>query len=181
MNTGSNNGRDAEQGSVASKRLPAESFPGRHEALMAASDAPSGIDLSHYALETIHVDGVFAPGVPRPRQRQATSLASRLHSRIMSTEETSMPSICRCSSTSTPLRNKLDPTWAVRPLAVVQHQGRTCLCSRIPRRLLATNLCDDSRWRWGGACGSVSGISAARLVPSTVVARFIHKVPRPPT
>ena len=105
---------------------------------MATSDSPSGIDLSHYALETIRVDGAFV--VCRGR-RTATTRHPASILVIMPKAEHPRFEYLQMLEHEHALRFELDATWAVRPLALVQHQGRTCLALDDPGgELLARRL-----------------------------------------
>ena len=105
---------------------------------MAASDSPSGIDLSHYALETIRDDGPFV--VCRGRRTATTRQPASILVIMLRGEHPRFEHL-RMLEHEHALRFELDPRWAVRPLALVQHQGRTCLALDDPGgELLARRL-----------------------------------------
>src|SRR5262245_43405717 len=98
------------------------------------------MDLSGYALATLHHDDEFvlyrgrATASPTP---DAPSVLVRMPS------EHPGPDRVRLLEHEFALRSELDSTWAVRPLALAQHQGRAALvledgCGEPLARLLET-------------------------------------------
>src|SRR5262249_48509430 len=88
------------------------------------------IDPAEYTLETLGQDGEFIlyRGL-RKHQRDA-----RLSSLLVSTpvSERPTPGTLRKIEHAFSLRADLDPRWAVRPLALTQHQGRSMLLLEDP-------------------------------------------------
>jgi hypothetical protein len=105
---------------------------------MATSHSFSGIDLSGYALEPIRDDGAFVlcRGYRAATSRQPASILV-----IMPKAEHPRLESLQMLKHEHALRFDLDATWAVRPLALVHHQGRTCLALDDPAgELLAQRL-----------------------------------------
>jgi len=89
------------------------------------------MDLSGYILETLHQDSesVLFRGraVVSPSLYPPSVLVSML------TSEHPRPHRVRMLERELALRSELDPAWAVRPLAIAQHQARVALISRTSR------------------------------------------------
>jgi PAS domain S-box-containing protein len=83
------------------------------------------MDLSGYALAILHQDAEFALWRGIARASQAQQPASVLVS--MPTSERPGPDRIRMLEHELAMRAELDSTWAVRPLALGQHQGRAAL------------------------------------------------------
>jgi PAS domain S-box-containing protein len=84
-----------------------------------------GMDLSGYALAILHQDAEFVlwRGIARasPTPHPTSVLVS------MPTSERPGPDRIRMLEHELAMRAEVDSTWAVRPLALMQHQGRTAL------------------------------------------------------
>ena len=83
------------------------------------------MDLSGYALATLHQDTEFVLCRGRATANPPPQPTSVLVS--MPISEQPAPDRIRMLEHELALRAELDPKWAVRPLALAQHQGRTAL------------------------------------------------------
>jgi PAS domain S-box-containing protein len=96
------------------------------------------VDLSQWVLETTGQDGAF---VVCRACRTATTGESASILVVMPKGEYPHPRCDQMLRHEYELRTDLDATWAVRPLALVQHQGHTCLVLDDPGgELLARRL-----------------------------------------
>jgi predicted ATPase/signal transduction histidine kinase/GAF domain-containing protein/ActR/RegA family two-component response regulator len=90
----------------------------------------AGLELADGTRERLREDGEFI--LYRNRSRSSTN--GPLHSTLVVApvrEHTAPPSLRRMEHEYS-LREELDPTWAVRPLALAQHQGRPALVLEDP-------------------------------------------------
>ena len=111
---------------------------GPSETPVTASHSLPAIDLSRCVLRTISQDGAFV--VCRGSQ-PATSREPASVLVVMPRTEHPRPECVQMLEHEYALRADLDPTWAVRPLALLQHQGRPCLVLDDPGgELLAQRL-----------------------------------------
>jgi serine/threonine protein kinase len=83
------------------------------------------IDLAAYVLEPLHQDGACLLYRGQLRGRSAGMVPSLLV--VAPVGDHPAPASLRRLEHEYALRAALDPAWAVRPLALVQHQGRTVL------------------------------------------------------
>src|SRR5262245_32650372 len=83
------------------------------------------MDLSGYRLDTLHHDGEFI----LCRGRAITSATPQPQSVLVSMPSSEHPAAARVAMLEheLALRNDLDSTWALRPLALAQYQGRPAL------------------------------------------------------
>src|SRR5215469_5200948 len=83
------------------------------------------MDLSGYALATLHHDEEFV--LCRGRAMASSTLDAPSVLVRMPASEHPGPDRVRILEHEFALRSELDSTWAVRPLALAQHQGRAAL------------------------------------------------------
>src|ERR1700752_16202 len=83
------------------------------------------MDLSGYALTTLHQDGDFA--LCRARATQSPSLYPRSVLVSVLASDHPRPACVRMLESEFDLRTELDSGWAVRPLGLAQHRGRPAL------------------------------------------------------
>src|SRR5215471_1356906 len=88
------------------------------------------MDLAAYLLEPLRQDGEFILYRGQPRRQTERVLPPVLVMAPVS-EHPALGSLRRLEHEYT-LRAELDPAWAVRPLALAQHQGRTMLVLEHP-------------------------------------------------
>jgi PAS domain S-box-containing protein len=91
---------------------------------------PSIVDLSQYRLETLHQDGEFILYRGLRQTRAETSPPSILA--LSPAMERPAPATIKKLEHEFSLKDELDPAWAVRPIALTQHQGRTMLLFEDP-------------------------------------------------
>ena len=87
-------------------------------------------DLSDYTLDTLHTRGEFV--LCRGRSRRGTSPHSPSVLVLMLGSEHPRPESMRMMEHEHSFRSELDPAWAVRPLELTQHEGRTVLVLEDP-------------------------------------------------
>ena len=87
-------------------------------------------DLSDYALDTLHRNGEFV--LCRGRLRTATSAHPPSVLLLMLRSEHPRPESVRMLEHEHSLRAELDRAWAVPPVALTQHEGRTVLVLKDP-------------------------------------------------
>ena len=88
------------------------------------------MELSHYQLETLHRDGEFILYRGRRRTTAATSPASILA--LSPVAEHPAPATIKKIEHEFSFKDDLSPAWAVRPIALTQHQSRTMLLCEDP-------------------------------------------------
>ena len=88
------------------------------------------MDLSHYTLDTLRQDSEFE--LCRGRSTTCTNPDPPSILVSMSTSERPGPERVRMLEHELALRSELDSSWAVRPLALAQHQGRVALIFEDP-------------------------------------------------
>src|SRR5919197_5693390 len=88
------------------------------------------MELSEYLLETLRQDGEFILYRGQHRSQRGTGLPSLLVVALVS--EHPAPGSLRRLEHEYSLRAELDPAWAVRPLALARHEGRTMLVLEDP-------------------------------------------------
>ena len=111
---------------------------GPSETPVTASHSLPAIDLSRCVLRTISQDGAFVVcrGAQPATSREPASVLV-----VMPGTEHPRPECLQMLEHEYALRADLDPTWAVRPRALLHHQGRPCLVFDDPGgELLAQRL-----------------------------------------
>jgi len=88
------------------------------------------IDLAAYVLEPLHHDGACVLYRGQPQTHTATHLPALLVVAPVGDHPT--PASLRRLEHEYALRAQLEPAWAVRPLALVPHQGRPVLVLEDP-------------------------------------------------
>ncbi len=88
------------------------------------------MDLSDYTLDTLHSHGEFALCRGRPRTRTSPHPPSVLV--LMLRSDDPRPECVRMLEHEHALRAELDPAWAVPPIELTQHEGRTVLVLKDP-------------------------------------------------
>ena len=88
------------------------------------------MDLSDYTLDTLHRHGEFV--LCRGRTRTATSPHPPSVLLLMSRSEHPRPESVRMLEHEHSLRAELDPAWAIPPVELTQHEGRTVLVLEDP-------------------------------------------------
>jgi len=83
------------------------------------------MDLSDYTLDTLNKEGEFVLCRGHPRTGTRPHPPSLLV--LMLRSEHPRPESIRMMQHEHSLRAELDPAWAVRPIELMQHQGRTVL------------------------------------------------------
>src|SRR6201999_2935281 len=83
------------------------------------------MDLSAYALDTLHQDGEFV--LSRGRAKPGTNPAPTSILVSAPISEHPAPKLLRMLEHELALRGELDSAWAARPLALAQYRGRTAL------------------------------------------------------
>jgi PAS domain S-box-containing protein len=90
----------------------------------------AAMELSEYLLETLRQDGEFILYRGQHRSQRDRGLPSLLVVALVS--ERPAPGSLRRLEHAYSLRAELDPAWAVRPLALARHEGRTMLVLEDP-------------------------------------------------
>jgi serine/threonine protein kinase len=88
------------------------------------------IDLATYVLEPLHHEGAYLLYRGQPQTHTATHLPALLV--VAPVGDHPAPASLRRLEQEYALRAALDPAWAVRPLALTQHQGRPVLVLEDP-------------------------------------------------
>src|SRR4051812_45457509 len=88
------------------------------------------MDLAGYTLGTLHQDGDFV--LCRGRAATGGSKGPPSVLVLLPRSEHPGPELVRMLSHELCLQGELDAAWAVRPLALVQHQGRAALIFEDP-------------------------------------------------
>ena len=83
------------------------------------------MDLSDFTLDTLHMHGEFV--LFSGRRRRGTNPRPPSILVLMPRSEHSRPETVRMLEHEYSLRTDLDPAWAVTPLEITQHEGRTVL------------------------------------------------------
>src|SRR6267154_5782940 len=91
----------------------------------AAESKDPAMDLSDYTLDTLHRHGEFVLSRGRPRTGTSPHPSSVLV--LMVRSENPRPESVRMLEHEHALRAELDPAWAVPPVELTQHEGRTVL------------------------------------------------------
>src|SRR5215468_1036766 len=100
--------------------------PGR----LSVAEEAAMIDLATYVLEPLHQEGACALYRGQPQTHTATHLPALLV--VAPVGDHPAPASLQRLEHEYALRAELDPAWAVRPLALVQHQGRPVLVLEDP-------------------------------------------------
>ena len=108
------------------------------------------MELSDYVFEPLRQDGEFLLSRGRPRHRTDGSPSSILA--LAPVGEYPAPANLRQLEHEYALRAALELAWAVRPLALIQQQGRPLLVLEDPGGEPLDQL-EARRWSWGGSCG----------------------------
>ena len=88
------------------------------------------IDLAAYVLEPLHQEGAYRLSRGQPQDRRAGRVPAVLV--VAPVGDHPAPASLRRLEHEYALRAELDPAWAVRPLALVAHQGRPVLVLEDP-------------------------------------------------
>src|SRR5262249_36064581 len=100
--------------------------PGR----LSVAEEAAMIDLATYVLEPLHQEGACLLARGQPQTHTATPLPALLV--VAPVGDHPAPASLQRLEHESALRAELDPAWAVRPLALVQHQGRPVLVLEDP-------------------------------------------------
>src|ERR1700742_2745667 len=101
------------------------------------------MDLSAYALDTLHQDGEFV--LSRGRAKPGTNPAPTSILVSAPISEHPAPKLLRMLEHELALRGELDSSWAARPLALAQYRGRTALVRDDPQGEPLEHLLDRLR------------------------------------
>src|SRR5215471_19261653 len=88
------------------------------------------MDLSQFRLESLHQDGEFI--LYRGRRRTTAELSAQSILALAPATEHPAPATLRKIEQEFSLKDDLSPAWAVRPIALTQHQSRTMLVLEDP-------------------------------------------------
>ncbi len=88
------------------------------------------MDLLHFILDTLHKHGEFV--LSRGRRRRGTNPRPPSILVLMPRLEHSRSETVRMLEHEYSLRTELDPAWAVTPIEITQHEGRTVLILHDP-------------------------------------------------
>src|SRR5262247_2398773 len=95
--------------------------PGR----LSVAEEAAMIDLAAYGFEPLHQEGAYLLARGQPQTHTATPLPALLV--VAPVGDHPAPASLQRLEHEYAVRAELDPAWAVRPLALVQHQGRPVL------------------------------------------------------